>query len=92
MGKKLFVGNLAQGVTDGILSKVFGTHGTVASAQVIIDPRTGESRGVGIVEMASDEEARLARRALDLQEVEGRCITVQEARGKSPGGGKRSRH
>lgn len=83
MGKRLFVRNLAQTVTDAALAEVFRTQGTVVSAQVVVDPRTGESRGTGVVEMNSDEEARRAAKALDLKEVEGRCIVVQPDRPKS---------
>lgn len=85
MGKRLFVGNLAKTVTDATLAEVFSTQGTVRSAQVVVDPKTGEPRGTGLVEMGSDEEARAAVKALDLKEVEGRCITVQFDRPRTGG-------
>ena len=54
MGKKLYVGNLTYGVTDSSLQQLFAAHGTVQSAQVIMDRDTGRSKGFGFVEMASD--------------------------------------
>ena len=51
MGKKLYVGNLAYSVTDAMLSEMFSAHGTVQSAQVIMDRDTGRSKGFGFVEM-----------------------------------------
>jgi RNA recognition motif-containing protein len=85
MGKKLYVGNLGSGVTDGALSKLFETHGTVASAQVIVDRETGSSRGFGFVEMTTDQEAQTAMAALDGQASDGRPLTVKEARPKTEG-------
>ena len=89
MGKKLYVGNLAYGVTDSTLSKLLGAHGTVQSAQVIMDRDTGQSKGFGFVEMGSDAEAQAAIQALNGKEVEGRALTVNEARAKPEGGGGR---
>ena len=51
MGKKLYVGNLGYGVTDSDLTKLFEPHGTVESAQVIMDRETGRSKGFGFVEI-----------------------------------------
>ena len=87
MGKKLYVGNLSYGVTDQDLAKMFEAHGTVASAQVIMDRETGRSKGFGFVEMGSDQEAQTAIQALNGKEVEGRALTVNEARPKTEGGG-----
>src|SRR6266404_96756 len=87
MGKKLYVGNLSYGVTDGDLSKMFEAHGTVESAQVIMDRDTGRSKGFGFVEMKSDQEAQAAMTGLNGKEVEGRALTVNEARPKTEGGG-----
>jgi len=58
MGKKLYVGNLSYGISDSSLEQMFAAHGTVQSAQVIMDRDTGRSKGFGFVEMGSDEEAR----------------------------------
>ena len=89
MGKKLYVGNLTYGVTDSTLQQMFEPHGTVQSAQVIMDRDTGRSKGFGFVEMGSDQEAQAAIAALNGKEVEGRALTVNEARPKTEGGGKR---
>jgi len=85
MGKKLYVGNLAYGVTDSDLQTMFGEHGTVQSAQVIMDRDTGRSKGFGFVEMDSDQEAQNAIKALNGQEKDGRALTVNEARPKEAG-------
>jgi RNA recognition motif-containing protein len=87
MGKKLYVGNLAYGVTDGNLQQMFEAHGTVQSAQVIMDRDTGRSKGFGFVEMGNDQEAQAAIAALNGKEVEGRRLAVNEARPKTEGGG-----
>ena len=87
MGKKIYVGNLAYGVTDSDLEQLFGAHGTVQSAQVIMDRDTGRSKGFGFVEMGSDQEAQAAIAALNGKEVDGRALTVNEARPKEGGGG-----
>ncbi len=87
MGKKLYVGNLAYGVADADLLRLFEPHGTVQSAQVIMDRDTGRSKGFGFVEMGSDSEAQTAIQALNGTEVEGRALTVNEARPKPEGGG-----
>jgi len=87
MGKKLYVGNLAYGLGDGDLEQLFAAHGTVQSAQVIMDRDTGRSKGFGFVEMGSDQEAQAAITALNGKEVEGRPLTVNEARPKEDRGG-----
>ena len=89
MGKKLYVGNLTYGVTDSTLEQMFAAHGTVQSAQVIMDRDTGRSKGFGFVEMGSDQEAQAAIAALNGKEVDGRTLTVNEARPKPEGGGGR---
>jgi RNA recognition motif-containing protein len=89
MGKKLYVGNLAYGVSDGDLQQLFEAHGTVQSAQVIMDRDTGRSKGFGFVEMGSDQEAQTAIAALNGKEVDGRSLTVNEARPREAGGGGR---
>src|SRR6195256_1449926 len=87
MGKKLYVGNLAYGVTDGDLEQMFAAHGTVQSAQVIMDRDTGRSKGFGFVEMGSDQEAQVAISAMNGKEVDGRALTVNEAKPREDRGG-----
>jgi RNA recognition motif-containing protein len=88
MGKKLYVGNLSYSIDDGSLQQLFAAHGTVQSAQVIMDRDTGRSKGFGFVEMGADAEAQAAIQALNGAEVEGRTLTVNEARPKTEGGGR----
>ncbi len=87
MGKKLYVGNLSYNMTDRDLEQLFAAHGTVQSAQVIMDRETGRSKGFGFVEMGSDQEAQAAIAALSGQQHEGRALTVNEARPKEDRGG-----
>jgi RNA recognition motif-containing protein len=89
MGKKLYVGNLSYGVSSSDLQKMFEEYGTVESAQVITDRDTGRSKGFGFVEMGSDQEAQAAIAALSGKEMDGRALTVNEARPKEGGGGGR---
>jgi cold-inducible RNA-binding protein len=93
MGKKLYVGNLAYGVTDSDLETMFAAHGTVQSAQVIMDRETSRSKGFGFVEMGNDQEAQAAITGLNGKDKEGRALTVNEARPReerSGAGGSRS--
>ena len=78
--KKLFVGGLPFAVTDDRLGEAFAAHGTVESAQVVTDKFSGQSRGFGFVEMSSESEAAAAVTALNETDLEGRTITVAEAR------------
>jgi RNA recognition motif-containing protein len=87
MGKKLYVGNLSYNTSDSDLEQLFAAHGTVQSAQVIMDRDTGRSKGFGFVEMSSDAEAQAAIQALNGQQVEGRALTVNEARPREDRGG-----
>ncbi len=87
MGKKLYVGNLAYGVSSADLQTMFAAYGTVASAQVIEDRESGRSKGFGFVEMSNDEEAQAAIRALNGQDHGGRPLTVNEARPREDRGG-----
>lgn len=80
MGKKLYVGNLSYGVTDRDLQNLFAPHGSVQSAQVVMDRDTGRSKGFGFVEMDTGEQAQAAIAALNGQEVNGRTLTINEAR------------
>src|SRR5437588_13099261 len=87
MGKKLYVGNLEYSVTDSQLEQMFAAHGTVESAQVVMDRDTGRSKGFGFVEMKSDQEAQAAIAALNGQLSGGRNLTVNEARPREDRGG-----
>ena len=90
MAKKLYVGNLPYGVTDSDLQSMFEPHGTVQSAQVIMDRDTGRSKGFGFVEMGNNNEAQAAIGALNGKESEGRALTVNEARPREDRGGSRN--
>ena len=78
--KKLFVGSLAWATTDDTLKAHFGQAGTVASAKVITDRESGRSRGFGFVEYENDAEGDAAIEKLNNSELDGRTITVNEAR------------
>lgn len=80
MAKKLYVGNLSYGTTDQALQEAFSQFGVVTSASVIMDKMTGRSKGFGFVEMANDEEAQQAIDAMNGKELDGRTLTVNEAR------------
>lgn len=80
MAKKLYVGNLSYRVTDDMLKDHFAQAGTVTSASVITDRMSGRSRGFGFVEMASDDEAAKAIEMFNGQDLDGRALTVNEAR------------
>jgi RNA recognition motif-containing protein len=80
MGNKIYVGGLPYSTTDGSLQEIFAAHGAVESARVITDKFTGQSRGFGFVEMGSNDEAQKAIEALNGTEVDGRTLTVNEAR------------
>lgn len=87
MGKKLYVGNLPYSVGDTELQRLFEAHGSVVSAQVIMDRDTGRSKGFGFVEMGNDSEAQAAISDMNGKEIDGRSLTVNEARPKPEGGG-----
>ena len=80
MGSKIYVGGLPFATTDAELQQVFSAHGSVESARVITDRFTGRSRGFGFVEMSSDVEAQRAIQALNGTYLDGRSLTVNEAR------------
>jgi len=80
MAKRLFVGNLSWDTTDESLRAAFAAAGTVESASVITDRMSGRSKGFGFVEMATDEEATKAIELLNGKNVDGRPVTVNEAR------------
>ena len=83
MAKKLFVGNLPYSTTDESLSEFFSKFGEVLSAAVIMDRATSRSKGFGFVEMANDNEADTAIAQGDGAELDGRKLTVSEARPKA---------
>ena len=102
MGKKLYVGNLSYDVSSSDLEAMMSPHGSVQSAEVIMDRSTGQSKGFGFVEMGSVAEAQAAIAALNGQEQGGRELTVNEAKPREPrsggggygggGGGRRDRY
>ncbi len=87
MGRKLYVGNLTYGVDSSALQQMFEQFGTVESAQVIMDRDTGRSKGFGFVEMGSDQEAQAAIAGMSGKEVDGRTLTVNEAKPREDRGG-----
>ena len=87
MGSKIYVGGLPYSATEQQLSDLFGAHGAVASARIITDKFTGQSRGFGFVEMSSDSEAQAAITALNGSDMGGRTLTVNEARPQEARGG-----
>lgn len=98
MSTKLYVGGLSYSTTEGQLEEIFSAHGTVESARIITDKFTGQSRGFGFVEMSSGAEAQKAIEALNSSQVDGRTLTVNEARPLEKrsgfggrGGGRRNR-
>jgi len=100
MNNKVYIGGLPYTTTDEQLQQLFSPHGTVESARVITDKFTGRSKGFGFVEMSSGAEAQAAIQALHGTDLEGRNLTVNEARpqvkrssfgGDRRGGGGRNR-
>jgi len=84
---KLYVGNLSFSTTEAQLRQIFEAHGQVASASLVMDRDTGRPRGFGFVEFPNDDEARAAIEALSGKNVDGRTITVNEAKPREGGGG-----
>ncbi len=97
MGRKLFVGNLSFSMGEAELKQLFEQKGGVESVTVMRDVATGRSRGFGFVEMSSEEDAQKAIKELNEFSVDGRNLTVNEARPKQErrggggGGGGRGR-
>ncbi len=91
---KIYVGNLNYKTSEQDLSDMFGEFGRVDSSAIVMDRATGRSRGFGFVEMSDDGEAKAAIEALNGREIEGRTLTVNEARPRAEhrggGGGGRS--
>ncbi|MCC6425883.1 MAG: RNA-binding protein [Phycisphaerales bacterium] len=84
---KIYVGNLSFNTTESQLRDLFAAHGEVASASLVMDRETGRPRGFGFVEIHNDEQARAAMAALNGQNVDGRDLTVNEAKPREGGGG-----
>ena len=87
MATKLYVGNLSYQTTDQDLAQMFGEVGNVASAQVVTDRYTGQSRGFGFVEMQTEDAAQQAIAAINGRDVGGRALVVNESRPREGGGG-----
>jgi RNA recognition motif-containing protein len=84
----IYVGNLSYEATEEDIRAAFQAHGEVTSVQIIMDKMTGRSRGFGFVEMPDKPKGEAAIAALNLQEIKGRAITVNEAKPKGEGGGR----
>jgi cold-inducible RNA-binding protein len=80
MARRLYVGNLSYNTTEGELLELFKQAGNVVSCDLIIDRNTDRSKGFAFVEMGSDEEANDAVSKLNGKELDGRTLTVNEAR------------
>ena len=85
--KKMFVGGLPYAWNDTDLEELFAEHGAVESAVIIMDRETNRSRGFGFVEMSDDAAADKAIAELNDAEVDGRTLTVNEARPRENRGG-----
>ena len=85
----IYVGNIAHEATEEDLKQTFSAHGAVTKTSIIKDKFTGNSRGFGFVEMATDEEAKAAIAALNGKDLKGRPLTVNEARPREEGGERR---
>ncbi len=84
MAKKLYVGGIAYATTQDALRDHFAQAGSVLSATIIMDKMTGRSKGFGFVEMNSDEDAANAISMFNGKELDGRTLTVNEARPLEP--------
>ena len=87
MSRKLYVGNLSYNTDETQLQDLFAQAGAVDTVSVVRDRETGRARGFAFVEMASDEEAQQAINQFNSYELDGRALTVNEARPKTGGGG-----
>ena len=83
---KIFVGNLSFGTTEDAVRSLFETHGAVDSVKIMTDRETGRSRGFAFVEMPNDGEAGNAMSGLNGRDLDGRSLTVNEARPKTDSG------
>lgn len=80
MAMKLYVGGLKYSINDSGLEALFAEYGTIASAKVITDRDSGQSKGFGFVEFNNDDEAKAAMEALNGKDIDGRSLMVNEAR------------
>ena len=83
---RIYVGNLSFDTTESDLKRAFEAHGSVDSANLVSDRDSGRSRGFGFVEMSNNSEAEAAIQALNGQDLQGRSLTVNEARPRESGG------
>jgi len=84
MNKKLYVGGLSYSTTEDALKQAFSQAGNVETAIIIIDKMSGRSKGFGFVEMTSEDEASKAIEMFNGKELDGRTLTVNEARPMQP--------
>jgi RNA recognition motif-containing protein len=77
---KLYVGNLSKQVTDAQLNELAVPYGTLVSANVAVERKSGESKGFGFIDFSNDDEARAAITALDGRDVDGQVLKVSEAK------------
>ena len=84
MSRNIYVGNLPWSFKDEDLGQMFGEHGEVQSAKVIMDRDSGRSRGFGFVEMSTPEEASAAIEAINGSEHDGRTLKVDAAQERAP--------
>jgi RNA recognition motif-containing protein len=84
---KLYVGNLSFNTSEAQLRELFAAHGDVTSASLVMDRETGRPRGFGFVEFSDDAHARAAMTALSGKNIDGRDLTVNEAKPREGGGG-----
>jgi len=87
VGMRLYVGNLSYNIDNQQLEELFAEFGQVKSAQVIVDRDTGRSKGFGFVEMVDGNQARAAIDGLNQKDIDGRALTVNEARPREERGG-----
>ncbi|HLM62220.1 MAG TPA: RNA-binding protein [Pyrinomonadaceae bacterium] len=87
MSTKLYVGNLSFNTSNEDLQELFGQSGTVETVNIVEDRETGRSRGFGFVEMSTAEEGKAAIEQLNGKEIDGRSLTVNEARPREERGG-----
>ena len=85
--KNVFVGNMSFETTESGLRSIFEPFGEITRVNLITDRDTGRARGFGFVEMSNDDEAAKAMQTLNGREIQGRAISVSEARERSGGGG-----